>query len=711
MKKKLLISLLFLEFSLLFAQDTIKTKQIDTIWVESNTKKNYFSKKNSNTVRINTPLIETPQQIHVINEKFISDYGLSGTAEVAKFSSGVIRSYGLNNDYSFIIRGTDATNNIFRNGVGNYWWNQQLDAFLIERVEFIKGPAGFLLSNAEPGGIINEITKTANGKKHAQYFIGIGSYNLFRTALDVGDVLDKKGKWSYRFLVGGQNTNTNFDFYRSYRTFLLPSLRYEYKNNSYFDVQYLRSDGRNKHETYSNISFDGTNFYYPTNFNISEQTISKGTETDDDYFKIFHQHQFSKNIKLTSHYARVKGLYDGDYFFTSGYENNFNTIYREQYFIKLNNGLDSFQSFLDVKFNTTENIKHIFLVGVDYGKSKIKGNRTYLDFADYGINLPIDAFNPLYNNFSNLPSKQIVPDDLTINKWYGIYMQDHIKFWDKYVLTIAGRFSKYESLQETVDVEKLETKSSIITPRFGFTYLLSKQMSAYISYENYFLPQLGQKEDLTSVKPITGNNLELGYKIERTKFILNAAVFQTVKNNILITNPITNASEEKGQITARGVELYFMGDWHEKLKYTLNYAYTDAKVTKDSDENIVGYKNFGVPQHLLNGFVNYTLFQKKEFKLQMGIGGQYVVKRSAVLSGYTANEDKFKTFPNYATIDGVVSLDYKQLRLQLNCNNIFNTSYFETGWWTSTDGTNPGYFTGYIGLPSNFRLQLIYSFL
>ena len=66
--------------------------------------------------------------------------------EAIRNVSGVTKYYGALNDYSLIIRGTDATYSVFRNGVGGYWWNQQEDVAMLEKIEFVKGPAGFMVS-------------------------------------------------------------------------------------------------------------------------------------------------------------------------------------------------------------------------------------------------------------------------------------------------------------------------------------------------------------------------------------------------------------------------------------------------------------------------------------------------------------------------------------------------------------------------------------
>ena len=104
---------------------------------------NYVETKTSESFRLNLPLLEIPQNIAVSTQQLFADQGLQYERSLPH-SSGVEKSDGDFSDYSLNIRGTDATRNVFRNGVGCYLWNQQEDIAMLEKIEFIKGPAGFL---------------------------------------------------------------------------------------------------------------------------------------------------------------------------------------------------------------------------------------------------------------------------------------------------------------------------------------------------------------------------------------------------------------------------------------------------------------------------------------------------------------------------------------------------------------------------------------
>ncbi|KAF5279852.1 hypothetical protein FQR65_LT15214 [Abscondita terminalis] len=63
----------------------------------------------------------------------------------------------------------------FRNGmnvVSSFWSPLSEDMSTVERIEFVKGPAGFMMSSGDPAGIYNVVTKkpTAENKGEVDYF-------------------------------------------------------------------------------------------------------------------------------------------------------------------------------------------------------------------------------------------------------------------------------------------------------------------------------------------------------------------------------------------------------------------------------------------------------------------------------------------------------------------------------------------------------------
>jgi iron complex outermembrane receptor protein len=685
------------------------SKTLTEVDITEKKEKHYVETMPSQSLRITTPLIETPQNISVATQQTLKDFGITGTGEMSRLTSGITKRYGNDNDIAFVIRGTDATNNIFRNGVGSYWWNQQSDAFMIDRVEFVKGPAGFMIGNSEPGGLLNEVTKQADGFKTREFMIGYGSFNLMRAGIDLGGKFSDKSKFSYRAVIGGQYTNSFYDFYKSYRYYGVGSLRYTYKPESFVQIEANYMDGIFKADNYNNITYNGKDFIFSETFNAADPNALKGMKTSDNYIRISHQHKFKNGWSLKTQAADVRGKWIGDGMYVSNMTANFDTLYRQFWYTDWRNGVTTAQTFLDGKFKTGEKIEHTILTGFDYGNTRITSTWGEAGSDTWGENNPLVVANPNYNLDNNWMSDTTLYEPWKVGtKWLAWYGQDHIKFYNKIILTVAGRYSYTESFASYDSMTVFDTK---FTPRFGLTYLITKKMSIYGLYDESFLPQTGRMAEGQLPKPLTGTNIEFGYKAEllNNRLAINSSYFNTVKNNVLIQNPLTQLYEERGQITSKGFEFAVIGNVTKNIMLNVNYTYTDAKITKDVDTSMIGFPNYGVAKHTTNGMIRYKFTEKKLKGLSFGVGVQYTDDVSVVWAGWTDPADKYKTLPSYALWDANASYDWKKFTFQVNVFNLTNKRVLSNGWWNSNSDPTQAYFSGSMTAPTNFRLAINYK--
>ena len=94
----------------------------------------------------------------------------------------------------------------------------------------------------------------------------------------------------------------------------------------------------------------------------------------------------------------------------------------------------------------------------------------------------------------------------------------------------------------------------------------------------------------------------------KKKLSLNLSLFNIVKNNTLTADPLHFGDFiQTGQITSKGIDFDMTGNITPALTVNANYEYADAKITKDSDPNKVGMKNFGTPDHYCNLWLKYNL--------------------------------------------------------------------------------------------------------
>src|SRR3546814_17684871 len=108
--------------------------------------------------KIDTPLVETPQAISVIDDTVFRDRGARNLQETMRYSAGVIgEAYGLDtrNDAS-IIRGLSPVQ--FLDGMRNFYSYApfaRTAVATLNRVEVLSGPSSVLFGQATTGGIIH----------------------------------------------------------------------------------------------------------------------------------------------------------------------------------------------------------------------------------------------------------------------------------------------------------------------------------------------------------------------------------------------------------------------------------------------------------------------------------------------------------------------------------------------------------------------------
>src|SRR5690606_22652710 len=114
--------------------------------------------------------------------------------------SGTIRSEHWGDLYANVnMRGSQVQ--AFRNGfnvVASFWGPLTEDMSIVDRVEFVKGPAGFMLGTGDPSGLYNVVTKKPTGENKGEISFTAGSYDLYRGTVDIDRKLTNDGKLLFR---------------------------------------------------------------------------------------------------------------------------------------------------------------------------------------------------------------------------------------------------------------------------------------------------------------------------------------------------------------------------------------------------------------------------------------------------------------------------------------------------------------------------------
>jgi outer membrane receptor protein involved in Fe transport len=139
--------------------------------------------------RTDTAIRDVPLNIQVFTKDLSDDLHFNSSVQLEAYSASVVNGGSdarsdnvIQQQYqSFVFRGF-LQNWALRDGIREY---DPVDMQDIARVEYVKGPAAALYGLAYPGGVQNNITKTADlSKNFTELRLSSGSYGETRATID-----------------------------------------------------------------------------------------------------------------------------------------------------------------------------------------------------------------------------------------------------------------------------------------------------------------------------------------------------------------------------------------------------------------------------------------------------------------------------------------------------------------------------------------------
>nr|HPH46823.1 TonB-dependent receptor [Chryseolinea sp.] len=366
---------------------------------------------------------------------------------------------------------------------------------------------------------------------------------------------------------------------------------------------------------------------------------------------------------------------------------------------------------------TTGPIRHRILGGLDMARKSYMadwGQSHDLDlvgqeFDPHNPNLGVPSNGyPEFDRVTPLEQRAQAVGGLQDQRYTGLYLQDELGFLEgKIRLTVAGR---YTDLSQSA-WGGAPDKAKRFTPRVGLSASINKQLSVYGLYDQAFIPQSGTLSNGGKVKPITGNNMEIGVKKDWFGgWNTTLSVYRILKNNELTADPDPNfpaTSVDLGQKRSQGVEFDLRGTIVRGLNLIANYAYTDSRIVKSGDGTKIEDGS------IVPGFAKHTMNTWLTYKIQDG-----VLKGVGFSAGYTAlldratyweaSPDSEHEMDNYFKVDGGVFWEQDNFKIAVNVFNVFD-AYLYSGSYASNYFATPVY-SYQTEAPRNARLSISYTF-
>jgi iron complex outermembrane receptor protein len=183
----------------------------------------------------------------------------------------------------------------------------------------------------------------------------------------------------------------------------------------------------------------------------------------------------------------------------------------------------------------------------------------------------------------------------------GGYIQDHIKYDDRWVLLLGGRWDDASNdTKNRIDGAKTAFDSNAFTWRTGLLYLFENGVSPYISYSESFQPSTGLDFSGALFEPTTGQQYEGGVKYEPKNYnaSLTVSVYELTQQNVLTTDPLhPGYSVQTGEVQARGFEIEGRAALSNSLDLIAALTRTDTEITKSNGVDR-GRKLWSAPERM-----------------------------------------------------------------------------------------------------------------
>lgn len=631
----------------------------------------YVARRSITGTKTDTPLLETPQSITVITSDQIEAQGSRSLRDVVGYAPGVgTQSNGYRDTDNLTLRGFTIDNaSIRRDGLrspSNTFTGTQ-EPYGLERVDILRGAASLLYGSAEPGGLINLVTKRPSSDSLHEVGVETGSYNRKQATADLGGVLNDDGSLSYRLTLLGRRSGTFIDDVPDDRVYVAPALAW--KPSSDTRITLLTYYQQSKHNRQWGLPpetslLPNPNGQAPRERNIGEPgDLHEDTQTSATVlFEQALSAQSSLNITLRHSDVDMSWHYAG----RDTLQPDLRTLTR--YAAKRMEKVSAWtlDANLQSRFDTGP-LAHQWVVGVD-GSSSDNRRTRYYQLID-----PIDIYNPVYG-------AQPYGDDgkdgyKQKTRSLGLYAQDQIKVDKRWLLLLGVRHDSVKIDQsDYFDVAWSSERSSATTGRAGLVYLADNGLAPFVSFSQSFEPVGDKDRQGSRFKPTKGEQYEVGVRWQPSgsNTLLSASLYQLTQSHLQVPDPVDpdNFSIQTGKVRSRGLELEARTDVTRDLRLIASYTYTDARTVEASaaQPDALGRRQPNTPYNQLAAWADYQLVAWGLPGLRLGLGMRFV--------GDTAAADASYVVPAFTVFDAGLSYERGGWRYGLNFKNLTDRTYF-----------------------------------
>lgn len=668
--------------------------------------------------KLTAPLVDTPQTVTVIKKELLQEQGAASVMEALQNTPGITLQLGENGNTSagdtFQMRGFSAQSSIFVDGIRDLGAVSR-DAFNLEQVEVVKGPAGADIGRGAAAGYINLVSKVPTREESTAGTAAFTQGGVKRLTADVQRAFGSSGAFRLNAMGSDGSLKGSRALDRESRGFA-PSVAWGLGTPTrlYLFSQHIRQDNV-PDGAIPSVGMKG--FYHATQPWLAtaprvDRNNWYGLEGDYEDVKADMvtskiEHDLAPKTKLTNTTRYGKSKMDR---ILTGVNapNAVNrndpaswTVARTRQSVLQEN---------KILANTTNIVSEFDAFGVQHTVStgvELLNEEQFTPIRS-GLGTPPAAGANLYH-----PNPKDVLTGFApfLNGAYtkgqtttiGAYLFDTIKLNEQWQVNAGLRYERYDtetnsatvSATSTVPVAShLEKAGNLTSYKTGLVYKPSVDGSIYLAYANSKTPPGSANHSLAAqgttgninssvLKPQTTTNIELGTKwdVIQKQLALTAALYRTTnKDEIPVkVDEVTNTWGQLGKRQVQGVELGAVGQITKAWSVIAGVSTMDTEVKESNTANTntgLGAVTRWSPKVSATLWTNYKLNDKLSF----GGGARYTGKQYRLVDPTgDAAKTNMPAMPAYTVVDAMAAYQLsKNVALQLNLYNVFDKFYLST---------------------------------
>lgn len=661
----------------------------------------YTTGVTSTATRLGLSLRETPQSVSVVTRQQMDDQNMQSLEDVAKAATGITTSKGYGTERPlYFSRGFQVSDLQFDGVPSSISEDFSMDVLsgnnmaIYDRVEIVRGANGLLQGAGNPSAAINLVRKRPTDSYKLKAEVSAGSWDNYRTQVDVGGPLNEQGTLRGRTVVLYNSGNSYVD-----RAEKDNQLFYAIGEADLSDATTISLGAVLQRDYHDGYDWGGL----PTRNNGSFYPFSRSTSMAADWTHLNKlnrtlfadvRHQLNDDWKLTVNASTTWS--NADFLAFYGYHQSGDDMLLYTNDTKYDQAQSSLDATLNGNFEWLGR-KHDLVFGASarrdrlINESRYNSNTITVDIPTYdpgAVPAPVYAYERMaYRNK---------------RKDKGLYGAVRLNPLDDLHLIAGSRVSWVDYQSKGPDSGDRFTENAKLIPYAGVVYDLSELTSLYASYTEIYKLQSNYDISNKLLQPMTGSNYEVGMKNEFLDGRLNTAIalFQVdlahmpdeVVGAPRICGPgrSSRCYEEGGKVRNRGFDVEVSGEILSGWNGVLGYTYSHPEYVTGTKKGTIYATETG-PQRLFKLASTYQLpGALQDWRVGGNVYHQSRIYRGMVEQG-AYNLVDFNA--HYTVSDN--------LSVQLNLNNAFDKKYYSSIYDTS--GGN------YMGAPRNFAITLRYE--